>query len=55
MSRDCSWDRYWGRAGQLLANFFSPVIEPQTSLEKLTWHRLLSFLTWPIVRSVGLT
>ena len=22
VSRNCSWDRYWGRAGQLLANFF---------------------------------
>ena len=22
VSRNCFWDRYWGRAGQLLANFF---------------------------------
>ena len=22
MSRNCFWDRTWGRAGQLLANFF---------------------------------
>ena len=22
-SRNCFWDRYWGRDGQLLANFFS--------------------------------
>ena len=24
-SRSCFWDRYWRRAGQLLANCFSPV------------------------------
>ena len=23
MSRNCFWDRYWGRAGQLLVNVYS--------------------------------
>ena len=53
MSHDC----FWIVTGDALVSYWSnvfPVAEPQTSLEKLTWPRLLSFLTWRIVGRVGL-
>jgi len=35
-SHDCFWDRYWGSAGQLLANFFFvPSNSPRSLFESL--------------------
>jgi len=51
-SRNCLWDRYWGRGGQLLANCFSPslVTVPESLLfvskvEKYCFRSILTFFT----------
>ena len=36
---NCSWDRYWWRVGQLLADFFpSLVMVPEVFAKKITWR-----------------
>ena len=41
-SRNCFWHRYWGRASQLLANFFLSLVTVPEVFMKVKWARFSS-------------
>ena len=47
MPRHCFWDRYWGRAGQLLVNFFP--LSLVTVTEVFAKVNSDQFLNWRMV------
>ena len=49
MSRNCFWDRYWERAGQLLASFPRSLVTVPEFFAKLTRLSSFSFLKWRIL------